>query len=807
MPFEFDDVVVDAAGFRVVKAGRVVALEPKAVSLLIVLLERAGDLVRTDELLRDVWAGTSVTPNSVTRLVALLRRALGDNAGRPRYIETIRTRGYRFIAPLHEGRTSLATTTMSAVGAARLLPTTLPARVTPLVGRGRELQALEDAWSAARLVVLVGPAGIGKTQLALEHARRVASQFRDGVGFVDLASTSAGADVNAVVSLVLDLTAQPQEGADSLARMLRPRHVLLVLDNCEHLVEGCARLAASLLRTCPDVHILATSQQPFGIAGESVVAAPPLEVPAASRAAERPDLSAFAAIPSVELFVTRARAVRSSFELTTGNMKAVGDICRRLDGIPLAIELAAAHVNVLSAGDIAARLDDRLTLLAGGRSGLARHRTLAAAMEWSLARLTAGERALLSRLSVFAGGWSFDAAASICTDDQVPRERLFALMAGLIDKSFVVLHPAEPAMRYSLLETIRLYAHADLRRRGGVEALRLRHFRYYVSLARRADRALIGPDQVEWLNRLDGEDRNLAAALELAIAAAAPGRDPLRLAVSLRRFWWYRSRFVEARDWLTRSLAAAPRSPKTIRAHALLALACAEQNLSASRAARAHLRDGTALLSARDYLGRAFATSVRAVIATGAREASTAAREGLRLARRAREPWVLGFAHVAAGLRAGAEQRHANAARSFALARRELSRTGDRWLLKFATSYEALQRHALGDQRRAAALASEALTLAVALHDRRACSACLEILGYVAVTRQAFDLGARLMGAADALRDATGVPLLPSWRRLHTRAVATLARRLPAVRETWKAGRTGSLQALVAEAGLRLADR
>jgi predicted ATPase/DNA-binding winged helix-turn-helix (wHTH) protein len=803
--FEFDDVVVDAGGFRIFKAGRPLSIEPKAFAVLVALLRRPGDLVGKDQLLTDVWAGTFVTANTLTRLVGQLRRVLGDTTKRPRYIETVHTRGYRFIGRLRtagDGASPLA----ALRSASTLRATELPSRVTPLVGRDRDLQLLEDKWSTTRLLTLVGPGGVGKTQLALEHARRIAARYRDGVCFVDLAPHGHGTDVAAVVAAAFDLyAAEEVDGSERLAQALRGRQLLVLLDNCEHLMDSCARLATALLRACPDVHLLATSQRTFRIAGESVVSVAPLTVPPATTDGPA-DLAALAAIPSVRLFITRAQAARSSFALTAANAAAVREICRRLDGMPLSIELAAARVNVLNAGEIARRLDDRFNLLSGGKSDVARHQTFTAVMEWSTALLTPAERLLLSRLSVFAGGWSLEAAEAICTDAGLLPEHVFDLMSSLVNKSLVVVDADRDPLRYRLLETVRLYASTELNSGGQDEASRRRHFDYFLELARAADRGLFGPALLTSLDRLDREESNLTAALEWSVSAAAPDVNALELALALRRFWWYRSRYLDARHWLTRALQAMPRSPDAMHGEALIALATAEYGLSRWQEARTHVVDGLSLLPRQQRATRAFGLSVLASVADNSRDAASAERESMQLASKAKDPWLIGYACVAAGLRAAREQRHRRSAQCFARAARNLTATGDRWLIKFASGYEALQHHALGDQRRAAALASNALAIAGELQDRRAIAGCLEILGYVAVKRSAFELAARLLGAADALRDATGIPLSPSWSRLHERASATLARRFPLARATWQTGRVAPLGALIDEATTRLAN-
>jgi non-specific serine/threonine protein kinase len=807
---EFDDVTVDPGAFRVLKGGRAVPMEPKAFVALLALMSAPGVLVTKDRLLTEVWPNTFVAPNTLTRVITQLRRALGDDSKTPRYIETVHTRGYRFVGVLRgtEAQPRIPRTERAASSLPHLH---VPSPVAALIGRDEEVDRLKSAVSTGRMTTLVGPGGVGKTQLALEAARQAAGRFADGVCFVDLSPYSGADVVPRRVAAVLDMSdpdgAVPDQ-SDRVAHLLRDRRLLLLLDNCEHVVDGCRALAAVLLRTCTAVSILATSQRPLGVGGESIVLVQPLATPR-HQTSPADDLADLENIASVRLFVRRAGSVRPSFALDeAATRRAVADICRRLDGVPLAIEMAAARLNVLGPEQIAARLEDRFALLTDARTTLARHQTLQEAMDWSYQLLPGPERALLQRLSVFAGGWSLEAAESVCGGDEVPRAELLDVIAGLIDRSFVVAEPRADGYRYKLQETIRAYARSLLDRSGGSDLFRARHFEFFSNMARHADSELRGAQQSRWLATLDLEHGNLTAAHDWVMSAPGRRGDAMAFAVALRWYWRCRSRYVEARTWLAAAIAVAPRARKGERARALVALSQIEQGLGSWEAAQAHVTQGLGLITSEQRELRMMALGVLAVVGRERRQRDAAMREALQLAEGTHDPWSNGFAHVTAGLHAARLARHRRAAVHFSAARRLLETTGDRWLIKYAIAYEGFQRHLLGDQAAAAALVASALHIASDLGDRRAMAACLEVFGYIAVSRRRFTLGCRLLGAADSLREVTGVPLVPLWLTSSESARNTLRRTLGrAAAKTWEMGRAAPLQDLIDDATRRLAGR
>jgi predicted ATPase/DNA-binding SARP family transcriptional activator len=452
--------------------------------------------------------------------------------------------------------------------------------LTSFVGRDEEVVRVAAALDQARLVTLTGPGGSGKTRLAVEVAAGLADRIADGVWLVELAPLPAeGSVADAVAAtfgvrggLRLGQAPPPQEDpTDRLVALLEAKRPLLVLDNCEHVVDAVAKLAEVLLTSCPGVRILATSREALGVGGERRWPVPALATPPPGLDDPRRLLEYGAA----RLFVERAEAVAPGFQLSDGGVEAVGEICRRLDGLPLAIELAAARVPALTVQAIAARLDDRFRLLtAGSRTALPRQQTLRAVVDWSWELLSEPERATLRRLAVFTGGCTLHAAEEVCgpaaTGGPAPPGGVLEVIARLVDKSLLVAEPGwagEP--RYHLLETVRAYASDRLAAAGEAERLARAHAERFARLAERAEPELRGPGQLDWVRLLEADHDNLRAALRWAVAAG-DGELALRLAAPLGWFWYMRGDRHDAAEWLPAALAAGPTVSSTARARVLL---------------------------------------------------------------------------------------------------------------------------------------------------------------------------------------------------------------------------------------------
>ena len=453
--------------------------------------------------------------------------------------------------------------------------TNLPLQLTSFVGRARELAELRNSLIDIRQLTLAGAGGVGKTRLALEVAARLLQDFPDGVWLADLSVVADPALVPQAVAGVVNVREEAGRPVSAvLGDYFLAKHALLLLDNCEHVAAACAQLAEHLLRRCPDLHVLATSREVLGMQGELVHRVSSLSAPGTRRPCPFDELRDFEA---VRLFVDRAALSRPGFELTEENAPTVGLICAHLDGIPLAIELAAARLKSLPVAAIAARLDGRFRLLSGGtRTALSRHQTLRAAMEWSYDLLSEPERALLRALAVFAGGFTLEAAQALGASDQADEIDALELLGRLVDKSMVQLETAGGGARYRLLETVRDFARVKLVESGEADAARRRHAALFLALAERAEPELRGPRQASWLDRLEAEHDNFWAALEWSLGQQT-GDTGLRLAAALVGYWHGRGYLTEGREWLERAIRlgreASPAYAKVLEGAARLAFA------------------------------------------------------------------------------------------------------------------------------------------------------------------------------------------------------------------------------------------
>ena len=434
------------------------------------------------------------------------------------------------------------------------VPNNLPVALTSFVGRQGEMEEVARLLGAARLVTLIGSGGCGKTRLAIQVARNLLESFPDGAWVVELAALSDPALVPQSVAFALGLREESGRPLpEMIAEHLASKHLLLLLDNCEHLTAACASLAQALLRAAPGLRVMATSRQALGVAGENLWRIPSLSVPDPSGPAL--PRAAVSRYESVRLFADRAAAVQPAFALTDANAWTVAQICGRLDGIPLAIELAAARVKVLPVPQILTRLEDRFRLLTTGGSGtLERQQTLRAAVDWSYDLLESKEQQLFQRISVFAGGLSLEAAEAVCAGNGIEDLEILDLLAHLVDKSLLTPEEgSEGAARYRLLETLRAYGRELLTRAGGWVEYVNRHADFYQGVAERAEPELLGPGQGAWLNRLEEEHDNFRQAIETARERGG-AVQALGMAANLWRFWYVRGFWQEGNRRLTQAL-------------------------------------------------------------------------------------------------------------------------------------------------------------------------------------------------------------------------------------------------------------
>ena len=411
----------------------------------------------------------------------------------------------------------------------------LPQQLTRFIGRQRELAAVRSLVSQTRLTTLSGPGGIGKTRLALEVAHDSLDEYADGVWLVEFASISDPQLIPQTVASALNLREDRGRSiTDAVASYLKSRNLLLVLDNCEHVIGAIAQLADVLLRNCPNLRILATSRESLAIAGEMLFRVPPLSLPDTATA---PDAASLGKHEAVELFVERVRAVKATFVLNESNAALVAKVCIHLEGIPLAIELAASRMKVLSVEQIADRLGDRLKLLRGGsRTSLPRHQTLLAAIDWSYNLLSETEKTLFRRLAVFSGGWTLEAAENVCVGEPVDRDNLLELLSGLIDKSLVLLDERDGQQRYRFMMTLLEYAQERLLQTQEAAAIYRAHAGFFSALVLEGESRSMSAGENTWLDRIKLEYDNIRSASSW-ISKEEPEAG-LRLAAALWRFWY-----------------------------------------------------------------------------------------------------------------------------------------------------------------------------------------------------------------------------------------------------------------------------
>src|SRR5919112_376772 len=433
-------------------------------------------------------------------------------------------------------------------------PHNLPSELSSFVGREEELTEVKRLLENNRLLTLTGSGGCGKTRLALAAARKVVERFENGVWMVELASLAEPSLVPQAVASTLGVRERPGSSLTVvLSDYLRTRNLLLILDNCEHLIDVCAELTEAWLHSCPALRVFATSREALGITGEVAWPVPSLSLPDLRRL---PDPEGLPRYESSRLFVERTVAVRPDFTLTEQNASAVAEVCYRLDGIPLAIELAAARTKVLSVQEISTRLGDSFRVLtAGSRTATSRQRTLRATMDWSHELLCQKERVLFRRLSVFAGGFTLGAPESICAGEGLQSDEELELLSHLVDKSLVNMWEDRTGTRYRLLETIRQYGWERLEEVGEAAHVRERHAGYYLAVAEEAEPELKGERQVTWLERLETEHENLRVTMAWLLGRGE-SEEAARLGWALWLFWGIRTHLAEGRRSMERALSA-----------------------------------------------------------------------------------------------------------------------------------------------------------------------------------------------------------------------------------------------------------
>ena len=526
----------------------------RAFDVLMALIEASGAVVNKDILLNRVWPDRIVEENSLQAQISVLRRAFG---GDRELIRTVAGRGYQFTGEIRavSARPDAppAAATVVPISASTESPTNLPAPVSELIGRDAELDAILDIIASHRLVTLTGAGGIGKTRLGYEAARRLLPRFADGIWAVELAPLSDPELVPVTVATALGLElASGTASPSSVANALRSQRLVLVLDNCEHVVDAAAQMAEAMLRVTPAARVIATSREPLRAEGEWVYPVAPLAVPAEDNPDSEPPLR----YGAVQLFVERARAAMLSFSPDARGAAAIAGICRHLDGIPLAIELAAARVPALGIDGVAARLDNRFRLLAGGhRTAMPRHQTLRATLDWSYELLTASECAVLRRLAVFVGGFTLQAASAVVADGDIAASDVVECIANLVLKSLITAESGAATVRYRLLETTRAYALEKLIESGEFDATARRHAGRYLHVFEHAKAEAETRPTDEWLADYGPRIDNVRAALDWALSPSGDASIGVALTAAAVPLWMQLSLMEECLGRVERALA------------------------------------------------------------------------------------------------------------------------------------------------------------------------------------------------------------------------------------------------------------
>jgi predicted ATPase/DNA-binding winged helix-turn-helix (wHTH) protein len=551
------DQAVSFGSFRLLPAQRLLLeadkplrLGSRAFDILVALVENAGELVTKEELIARVWPNSLVEEGSLRVHMAALRRALGDGQAGKRFVATISGRGYRFVAPLAPVEGPRPGPSQPA---GQELKHNLPALQTRMVGRAEIVASLVAALSQWRLMTLVGPGGIGKTTVALAVAEALIATYKDGVFFVDFAPLAEAHLVPSAVASALGLPSRSENQVPDLISFLANKNALLVLDCCEHVIATVASLAEKVLEGARGVHILATSREPLRAEGERLQRLSPLGLPVSSPALSAADALTY---PAIQLFVERAAAIVDGFELSDADASFVADICRRLDGIPLAIELAASRIDAFGLRELAARLDDRFRLLTSGRrTALRRHQTLKATLDWSYDLLPEAERTILNRLAVFAGIFTLDSASAVVASPPLAASDAVDGIANLVAKSLVTAEIVDPGVHYRLLDTTHAYALEKLSESGEFNRVARRHAEHFRDFFQRAESEWETRPTAEWLAAYARQIDNLRAALNWAFSEGGDAGLGVELTVAALPMWFQLSLVDECRDRVERALA------------------------------------------------------------------------------------------------------------------------------------------------------------------------------------------------------------------------------------------------------------
>jgi predicted ATPase/DNA-binding winged helix-turn-helix (wHTH) protein len=794
--YRFGGFEINADEGFLLREGEIVPLTPKIFEILLLLVQNNGRMLSKDEIMETVWRDAFVEETNLTSNISRLRKIL--HAGGEQFIETFPKRGYRFRGEVEQIGTEVILTRRVTARVRQVVeeiddaggetdeftpllstvPNNLAARQTRLVGREKEIDEIENllCGTNVRMVTLTGIGGTGKTRIAQEIARRMLAEFADGVFFVALADIR---NPEFVASSVAQIFGVKESGEKSLIENLKnhflEKELLLVVDNFEQVISA-ADVLAELLQAAPRLKILATSRALLRLPAEREFVVPPLDLPEAGGQISLPDLSQN---ESVKLFLERAQNVKPTFSLTEDNAASVAEICRWLEGLPLAIELAAARVKILSPAQILSRLENRLKILTGGAADApARQQTMRGAIVWSYDLLDEDEKILFRRLSVFAGGFNVEPAEAIVSSlDSSNDADILNIVTALIENSLLIQkETANDESRLRMLEVVREFAFEKLEASGESQAVRNNHAAYFLALAQKAEPEMFGAEGTEWLNRLEDEHENLRAALSWS--SVKDVETAANLAGTLRNFWILHNHITEGRKWLETILEQSADAPTAVRLKLLNGLghtAGYQGDLETSRKAHERgLAEGKAINDLRQI-----ALSVRGLgfVAKWKGDIASARKfyeEGLAYSRELDDKNAIAVSLTALGDLARMEDDYTAARPLFEEALKICHQTGNKQGVVGSLNNLGAVTFGEGDYAASHSYYAEAVTLVQKLGEKISLSYALDGFAALAVRRGDAKRAAQIAGASERLRESLGFETEPAERRFREAYLAEI---------------------------------
>ncbi|HEY7641593.1 MAG TPA: winged helix-turn-helix domain-containing protein [Steroidobacteraceae bacterium] len=771
--YQCNAYTIDAGNRRLSRAGAEIVLEPRAFDVLLQLLARPGELVTRETLLDAVWGHRYVTPSTLNRIITLLRRAFGDDSEESSFIQTVRGAGYRFVGPVTRLRDE------RAEPRARFEPpptARIPARMEAIIGREREIAQLSDMFAVHRAVTLIGTGGMGKTQCALEFARQVSGDYPDAVWLFDLSTLQRAGEWLAMVALALSIPLSDEtEMLAKVAATFAGRRSLLVLDNCDRLAPQVGAMVFELLRATRELRVLATSQQALSFVGEQVLRISPLALPARAWDGSDDALTEIAAAPAVALLVMRARSSQPAFALKATNVAAILEICRRLDGMPLALELCAARFAVLAPVQVLERLDHRFRFLVSDATGRdRRHRTLLALLDWSFSLLSPDELRLLCWLAVFMQGMALDAVEDLAPAMGRDAETLLDLLAGLANKSLVVAEPNSVPPRYYLLETVRAFALERLAASGEEPTARDAHLAHILRLAIDSHEDMLGARMRQSITRLAPEHANIASALDWSLADERRHMTAVRIVGALMLYAKSHGEYALGAAWLERVVGRVRVPSSAERGRALLAHGVMRMHRHHHDAQITLVEAEQEAKAAGDDWGLACASGYRALDLTNrgrTQEAEPPLSAVETLATRLDDDWLHSLAGLARGWWYLARNELPDA---IAELRKARDFGNDLHQRHFIGIYIGLASFGLGLDVDAAGEFHAALLIALEIGNTRGGAGSVEGCAYLCARRGWCAEAARLLGLARQVRERTALPLFASWIHHHEQALGVV---------------------------------